>query len=582
MPSETADRPRLRPPRRVVLWLAWLGTALLSLGVLAAPARAAELRPGDDPSDVYSIAREVAADLNSNLVPRAAAAQGGQLKIAVQPFKVDEVNDLELAQRLNAAVETALQRDSGGKVAIVARADFEKVWAEANEFQGTDPTEQFRGLVHDAGADVLVLGTLAPAGGGGYMVDYRAYDVRPSSSAVALAFTREPRRLAVPVAARTLLSIDEALFGASVALARQLVQADDLPDARVAISHVGAGGRLVDILLNRLEDRLREQLPEAIKRAETGAQPYSGAAPGHRAMTEIVISAKLYELEHSIEVRFQAQVMGRGAPAAMTVSVAKDDPVFSGFLPLRQDGRVQATAEAVVGGALDRDAARRAARALARASVIAQWTNPALDDAPVMVNGLTDGVIAMRAIAGGVTTREQWTMEELDGGKRVRATLSAKVNALGGGDAPVLRAVISSPVIESMRPFTVTLSSDRTAYVAVFGWASDDLVVQAYPDPGRPPLVVAANKPLMLPRKDKGDPDLIAQLREGAAADFESLIIVASSRPIDFGQIAAKPAATDNDNQQSGTPIQMVFEALSRISGNISIAIVPYQLMGKQ
>jgi hypothetical protein len=545
------------------------------VGLLATVAVAQET--GKPSADALAVtAQAIAGDLMSNLGPAAAAGPGGRLKIAVRPFSADEVANLGMAEQLNSDVEASLKASGGDHVIIVERAAFAKVWAEANEFQGTDPTDRFRGAMRDAGADVLVFGRISAASEG-YTVEYRAVDVRVSGTGAALAFTREPRLLKATFAARRPLTLDDAIFQAARRLSRQLVAVTKMSGDTITVSHSGERSDMADLLLNQLENRLQDQIPEALKRAGSGAQAFTGDAPAPSGPTEIAISAKPIERAGWLEVRFEAQAKERGGRTATTVEISKNDPAFRGLLPLNRNGPFEASAEAVVKGALDHDAAARAARALARAAVIAQKSTPLVDDTPVMVNGLTDGATAMQAIAGGITTDEQWVMQDLDGGKRVRADLIAKVKALGGGDAPIVHAVISSPVVENGKPFALTLSSAATAYVAVFDWSSDDLVLRVFPYARHPPVVLAPGVPVTLPRK--GEQPFSSDLRSGASADFEGLIVVASSQPLNYDQIAMEPASTFEESLQRAVPIGRVFDALAKLPGNISVTIVPYQLV---
>jgi hypothetical protein len=551
---------------------------LCILGLFAAlPARAQDVAGKPTPDALHGVAEAVAADLMTNLGPAAAASPGGRLKIAVRPFGADEVANLQMAESLNSDVEASLKHDGGDHVVIVERAAFAKVWAEANEFQGADPTDRFRGAMRDAGADVLVFGRISSAADG-YSVEYRAVDVRVSSTGAALAFTREPRLLRASFAARRPLPLDDAVFQAARALSRQLVAVTKMSGDTITVSHSGERSDIADLLLNQLENRLHEQIPEALRRAGSGSQAFTGEAPAAPAgPTEIVISARPSERADWLEVRFEAQAKDRGGRTATTVEVSKADPALRGLLPINRNGPFEASAEAVVTGALDHDAASRAARALARAAVIAQKSAPLLDNAAIMVNGLSDGANAMQAIAGGLPIDEQWTMRDLDGGKRVRANLVARVKAVGGGDAPAVRAVISSPVVRTDQPFSLALSSGAPAYVAVFDWTSDDLVLRAFPYAGHPPVVLSPGKPVSLPRA--GEEPFRSDLRPGVAADFEALIVVASAQKLNYDDIAMEPGPTVEESLRRAAPIGRVFDALAKLPGAISVTIVPYQLV---
>jgi hypothetical protein len=399
--------------------------------------------------------------------------------------------------------------------------------------------------------------------------------VREASTGAALAFTRAPRLLPAAIAAPTALSLNDAVFDAARSLARQLVAVSRIPSDVPVITYSGDRSDMAEMLLDQLENRLREQIPVARQNA-AGAQAYTGQAPVDTGPAEIVISARPIERERWVEVRFEAQTKDSGRPTRVTEDIVKADPAFGGMLPLDRNRPFAATAEALIKGALDGDAATRAARALARARVIAQKTNPLLDDTPVMVGSLTDGAIAMQAISNGLTSDEQWTTDRHDP-TRVIVTLRATVKAVGGGDAPRVTPEISAPVVTSGKPFQLTLTSNATAQVAVFDWTSDDLVLRAYPYAGHPPVVVVPGHALTLPRK--GEEPFASSLRPGVSADVEALIVVASSRPLDYDRIAQEPAPTVEESLKRAVPIADVFDALSKLPGNISVSIVPYQLV---
>jgi hypothetical protein len=556
---------------------------LATLVVIGLVAGSAEARAADAPpaaaESATDIARAVAIDLIKNILPEAQASAGGRLKIAVQPFNATEVNDVQNANQLNRDVEAALSTAGQGHVVIVEREQFAKVWAEANNFQGSEPTERFRSALRDAGADVLVWGTL-DAAAGGYNVGYRAVDVRESKTGTVLAFTTQPRPLKSSFSDRAPRGVDDALANAARLMAQRLVADARIGDGPVSFVRSGEESPVVTMLLNNFEDRLQDQIKEAVRVGGSSARAFTGEAAAAPVATVIDVSAAPSEIGTWVEVTFQAQVKDRGAAVGRTVRILRDDPAVSRFLPLNRIGPFTATADAVVKAPLDLDAATRAARALARARVIAQSTNQ-LQTVPLIINGLTDGAKAMQAIAGGVTTAERWDDPQvIDNGARVRVTLHAKVRPLGSRDGPKVTAVMSSGVVESGAPFRLTLSSDTPCVVAVFGWTSDDQVTRLYPYGRHPAVSIGPGKSADLPRSDEGE--IGSELRPGTVADFESLIIVASAQPLNWDKIANEPGKTYADTNAQGRSAQEVFEALAQLPGRFSVNIVPYQVVAKK
>jgi hypothetical protein len=235
--------------------------------------------------------------------------------------------------------------------------------------------------------------------------------------------------------------------------------------------------------------------------------------------------------------------------------------------------------EALVGKQLDHEGALRAARALARARAIAEETCASVAGAPAVVRDTADAGWAMQAIAGGVTYDESWLEKTDQDGKRVRTELKARVRALGGGSAPVLKVALSPPVVQSATPFSITLTTETAAYAAVFDWQSDDRVLRLYPFGDQHALPVAAGRALALPRR--GEPEFTTEPRPGLTTDFEALIVVASARPLDYDGLAQEVAPTVEESMQRARPVGELFAALAKLQTPLTLAVVPYQIVAK-
>lgn len=525
-----------------------------------------------DAQALQAVANSVAADLLRGIK---GVAGGGPVRIAVQPFRPDAIVDANAVARLNDAIEIALKAAGGSTITLIDRSRLADVWREAQEFQPDAKLEQ---QLRDAGAEVLVLGALAPAPQG-YQLDYKADDLRPGHTGQVVGVMSAPHVLPFSFAASTGRPLDEAIRSAAIEMADDIADAAP-PGRRLQFQSTGETTPFADYAVQSFLDAVQHQLPEA-RRRHAGAEAVSGAQQAPAPPLRITVRTSVFDLGQWIDVKFAGESPDGGvAPSVMTrISLASIPNSLKPVKPQCGKGVQNAAGEAIVGKLLDHDAARRAARALARARAIAEETC-AVFAGPVEIRDAVDAAWAMQAIAGGVTGREQWTDTDLDGGARVRAELTATVRKLGGSAVPTVKAALSAPVITADVPFTFTLSADAPAYVAVFSWQSDDRVLRLYPYGGARELRLAAGQPLTLPRHD--EPDLTTEPRPHLSTDFEALIVVASEKPLDYAKMADEPANTLDETMKRAKPVEDLFAALAKVTAPITLTVVPYQIVAKQ
>lgn len=553
----------------------WLRRLCLVLGLAGAamPPALAAAPPSFDPQALQSVADAIAADLMRGIK---AAVGGEHLKLAVRPFRPDAVVPEDAAGQLNNAVEIALKRAAGDKITILDRADLQAVWNEADEFQPQATLDQH---IKDAGANILVLGELRPVPGG-FDLTYKADDLRPGSTGEVLGVMREPHFLPSTFVASTGRPLDEAVRTAAIEMARRIVEGTPVEGGHPRLQDTGETTPFGDYVMQLFMTNVEQQLPNALRR-QAGQQAETGAAPAAPAKpARITFGLTVYDLDRWVDVKF-ADESPDGSENTSVMTRISMDSIPANLLPIKpRCGSFVHTVsgEALVGKLLDREGALRAARALARARAVAEETCASVAGAPSVVRDTADAAWAMQAIAGGVTYDEHWSESTLDDGQRVRTVLQARVRTLGGG-APAIKATLSPPVVETAAPFGITLSTDQQAYVAVFGWQSDDRVLRLYPFGGQHALPVADGRPLQLPRR--GDAPFATEPRPGLTTDFEALIVVASAKPLDYDGIAQEVAPTAEESMQRARPVGELFAALAKIETPLSLTVVPYQIVPK-
>ena len=225
----------------------------------------------------------------------------------------------------------------------------------------------------------------------------------------------------------------------------------------------------------------------------------------------------------------------------------------------------------------DEASAVRAARALARARVVAQAQGRPLASAPSAVRDVAQATWAVQALAGGITTDERWgRVEKLE--QSVRVSLDAQVVSLDRGAALDLKASLPVSMLRAGTPFTLQITTAEAASVAVFGWIADDTVVRLYPYGRQRDLRTAAREPLVLPRQN--EPPFMSEPRPGVEADFEALVVIASKAPLAYDRLAREVGATVEETMANARPVQDFLRELATLAARpdaaVALKVVPY------
>lgn len=546
----------------------------LAILLLLLPGGAAAAAEAIDQKALTAVARQVADEVMRG-IRNVADRRAPPLRLAIRPFRPDEIDLPEyVASSMNDAVEAAIVEAGSGTVTLITRENLREVWAEASEFRNAELND----LVRNAGADVLMTGRLDPAGNG-VQLSYKAIDVRPGRTGQTLGMTAEPHVLAVNIEAIGARPMDQALVNGARELAHRLAGAGALSGGETRFQPIGESSQFGTYALTHFLDALQPQLREALRRT-AGQQSVTGEAAPPPPPSIIRLVATAMELDSWVEVDFSVETPDGSTIASRTVRILKSS-IPARFLPLDQGprGALRAVGEAVPNARFDKDAALRAARALARARIIAQATGGSLAGAPRLATDLVEGAWALQAITGGVTYDEVWEVSYPERGKRVRAALTARVEPLGNGrpDVPAVQAKLSASVIPSMKPFSLVLRADRPAALAVFGWTADDRVLRLYPFGPQRALQLEAGREMTLP--GAGEEPFMAAPRPGVAADFEAIIVIASRDPLDYESLAREAGTTVEESLARAVPIQDFFASLARQGPHaISMRLLPYQV----
>ena len=241
--------------------------------------------------------------------------------------------------------------------------------------------------------------------------------------------------------------------------------------------------------------------------------------------------------------------------------------------------RYEAVAEAVVSARLDAASARRAARNLARARVIAQALGldaPAVDE----VRTEADAVTALGEYLGkGLPVDEQFHDLAVDDGSRIGVRLSAKVVPVGVVSRPALTATLPKTVFKAMEPITIELRSEAKVYVGVFAWGADNRVVRLYPTDAQRQLTMDAGEVLVLPAQGEGRIRSEPLRVEGNLEDHEALIVVAATESVDYGGLAPQAGATLTETMERALDGRRFLAMLATVGpSRMFVAVLSYQV----
>ena len=571
--SQAKGFPRrgLRFAPRIVSRAAAVATAFMIVagGALTFSAPAAAADAGSVPAPEVRLAR--------TLLERIPAGA----RIALRPFDPSSTGlPRAVGDRLYESVLNATVRLAGDAVTVLARERLHEIYASLDEFYQGD----IEGLLEAAQADIEIICKASPDAEG-VELTCSAVDLG-DALAVTVAHAAARFTLERPVAPLEIAIAD---------IARRLV--DGAPDAgpvdRLMLLESATGGQsdLGAYLAQHLEGEVIRRMAERARREGNEARV---AAVLHTAPEE---SAEVprYHVKGLIwrfpeeRIRLVAHLhLGPRSLHAASANIA-----FASLPPelmaggtggrIAAGGTFEATAEAVVSARLDRDAALRAARNLARARVVAQ----ALHLTPPGVGDLRTEADAVAAFAGFLDAglpvdehfREVRTVAGArDAEERIAVHLVARVVPVGALVRPAVSARLTHNVFRAMEPISIEIRSEESVHLGVFAWGADNRVVRLYPR-GRVRLSVRAGETLVLPRPGEGKILSAPMPGAGNREDHEAFVVVAATRPLDFAAFAPEAGASLSDTLQRAVYGSRFFAALaSQDPARMALVWLPYQV----
>ena len=335
----------LRAP--VILMAAALASC--SVAPMGESPRVAQSAPVFAPAPVVPVAytapqtapivnRAPAADIFTDIARDLLATLDPGKRIAMQPFRPAEIPIAPaVAQGFNDALAHAIETAPEGAGIIVAREELPRLFAEAEEFGEAKDASR---LLEAARADVLVIGTLAPARGG-VDITYKAFDAKSGRQLASAA----PRFRAVDVAAPKGMPLDQAIAAAAEGLARQA------PDMRTVETlgvyyqqsevQTALGGYIGRTLVGRLAEKINglQTAPAALLRPQAIDQLAAGGAEEVMVRARpgvFLLSGTLWDLGNDVEVRLSLR--GDGERQASYGVRIRRDAIPASFLPLAPVG----------------------------------------------------------------------------------------------------------------------------------------------------------------------------------------------------------------------------------------------------
>ena len=492
--------------------------------------------------------------------------------VAVRPFHLLEDSaklPAELGRRLYSELVTALVRDSAASgVSLLTRRLGEVYGVHEDHYSDVDLAT----LLRNARANIEILCPVTSGRG--------AETVRISCEAVDL----ESGEMVSGAEAHVPLEWRDMFDFAFARLADRIVSGVPSAWALRGVRFVERSG-CRSVLGDFAGPRLRAQVNDLLReRAHTPARAVTGdggAATEADAPPVYAVHGMIGRYDDRF-VTLEVSLVDEGDFGSLPVVEAEGDvavePLPERFARYRC---VEHTAEgrARVSEHLHEASARRAALNLARARVVA----PALGtDAPAvdLVTGEEEAVAVMGSLLQRGLTVEEHVSEGRSPGSaadRVSVHLRAQVVPVGAVAPPAVRASLDRALYRARtEPIRIEITSDEQAYVAVFAWGADDVVVRLYPRAGAS-LEVDAGDTLSLPRAEDGH--LLSEPLPGNDQDHEALIVVALREPADFEPLA--PALTDviaGDAQPPGA--QRFIDALAGLdTTRMTIAMLPYRVL---
>ena len=363
-------------------------------------------------------------------------------------------------------------------------------------------------------------------------------------------------------------------------LAERIVR--DLPQdgtlRAVRLSERGQRSELSEFMGNRLKSSVSERI---LRHENWGMWQAIGGDAGSDQSTrpEYVLSGELWCAADEGVVQLIVDVDDPEGDPPRLFGRSAQVPVDSLPSGLRcaagaSERRHEAVGATVMSEGLDRNAAERAARNLARARVIARGLGMSLPDVEVVSDERQAFAVVAPYLSRGLPVDEQELLltpaDRANGEDRAVVRLSARVVAVGTSGE--VTAFLEDDHYEVDEPIRIQIESDRALHVGVFAWRGDERVIRLYPRDGER-LQLEAEAKLVLPRPDESEitPGRLAV--GGVKQRHEAIVVVAA--PASMNYSVAAPVAGDD----RGSPVGEFFAALSGLSlGDMTVVVLPYQV----
>lgn len=359
--------------------------------------------------------------------------------------------------------------------------------------------------------------------------------------------------------------------------------------ALVPLLDTGVETTLTRRIGERLEDKIATAMAKRLGSRAAEVAANAVLADGKASDSDVPHYRLRGELRRLDDQRFRVDarlLLGERKLIADGVDVAIESvPAELASSLSRSDGapeptkRYEAVAEAVVSERLDAASARRAARNLARARVIAQALGldaPAVDE----VRTEADAVAALGEYLGkGIPVEEEFHDLRVDDGVRAGVRLQAKVVPVGVVSRPAVTAKLQKTVFKAMEPISIELRSEAKVYLGVFAWGADNRVVRLYPTKGQGQLTMDTGQVLVIPLQGEGRIRSQPLRAEGNFEDHEALIVVAATEAVDYGKLA--PVAGSTLTETMGRALyggRFIATLATVVPSQLSITVLPYQV----
>ena len=543
----------------------------------AVPPPASDIEPASTSPEV-----QLADDLLNTIPPGTG--------VALRPLD-PVLPDAVRRQLYDAVLGALVERAAETGVTVLARERLGAVYESLTEFdQGT-----IESLLKAARADVEIICDASPAAGG----------VTLSCAAIDLL---DAVNVAHAVARFTLESpaalLDIAVAGVAARLVERAREAGPVDRVMLLENATGTRSDLGLFLAGRLKGELGRRMAERMRREENEARAAAvlQTAPEESPQRfRYRVNGTIWRLDDE-RIRLEARLLheGRSHAEGQSHVAAGADIVLTSLPPELAKGSArpsgpaggtgrtwEATAEAVVSARLDRSAARRAARNLARARVVAQ----ALGLPPPRVTEVRTEADAVAAFEGfldaGLPVDERFLQVAPEGAagdaeERVAVRLLARVVPVGVAPSrPVLRVRLVRPVFRAMEPISMEIRSEEAVHLGVFAWGADDRVVRLYPR-GASRLSARAGELLILPRPGEERILSVPMPEPDNREDHEALVVVAvsaSAPPLDFTALAPEVGVSLDETLKRAVDGSRFFAALAaRNPARMTLRWLPYQV----